>query len=517
MQEFILPKDTILSSNEFVRFGQYDWNDVMALMVQQANTVLIGEHTVRLNKLKYQTFIRDYYDGKFCCSSCGIQPTHAVVFGTPHSCEKFINFFTVKNNQEILFTHDHTLARALGGENELNNTTTMCAKCNGQKSVFESIYCNHRLDIIKNYLNNSLGKGVSLSKLDQLAKDFDISKMNPKFLSGAMYLLFVFNNEAIFDKAIDLLSKKNDLSDKEYIKYCNSMGEQLVNFPAAAFPFARIFYPKLTTLGAQFLRLDISKHLEITWPNALKLKDPDPVYFDEIFQSVMVNDHPGLGKVFRAQDLQATLNKNPALWDATKLYFGTTAVDFSPQARAFLKSSIVDPDLMIAVRKNIRRTLIPGRISENVFSSTQWDMLNTTTIQLPTSLVRKDPRLEVFNGLTPAIIKQHPMYIEVMIELMCFQQNKSVDQLIKHSKAIIDVNMLTVVQRHKPQLKLKTAQAVASCGWSVDEFLLNVQHKIDAEEKSQQQKIKKHNTTKLKRHFGRYADEASPSKRAFNR
>lgn len=516
MHEFILPQDTILSVNEFLRLGQYDWNDVMSIMAQHDDSATIDGHTVRLNKLKYHTFIRDYYEGRFCCSSCGAQPTHAVVFGTRHSPEKFINFFTLENNREVLFTHDHTLARALGGKNELSNTTTMCETCNGQKSVFESIYGNHRLEIVKNYLNNSLGKSVSLSKLDQLAKDFDISEMNPKFLSGAMYLLFVFNNEATFDKAIGLLAQRVGVSDHEYIKYCNTMGEQLKNFPPAVFPFARIFYPKLTAFGAQFLRLDISKNLKITWPDALALNEPDPVYFDDIFQSFMVGDHVSLGKVFCAQDLQNTLTKHPNLLDCSTLYFGTTPVDFSPQARAFLKSPITDPDLMIAVRKNIRRALVPGRLADNKFIPSQWDIVQDTTVRIAPALARKEPRLAHFNGLTPGLIKQHPVYVEMLIELMCFQQNKSVDHLIRHSKAKIDPDMLIVVQRHQPELHGKAAEAVASCSWSVNDFLMNWQRKIDAEAKSQQQKIKKHNTTKLKRHFGRNDDERSHSKRAFH-
>lgn len=516
MQEFILPHRTILANNEFIRLAQYSWNDVMAEMAQSNDMITVGEHNVRTYRLKYQTFVRDYYEGKFCCSSCGIEPSHAVIFSTPQSSEKFINFFALDNDKEVLLTHDHTIARSLGGTNELDNTTTMCEQCNRRKSVFESIYGNHRLDIIKNYLNNSLGQSVSLSKLDTLAKNFDISGLDPKFLSGAMYLLFVFNNEATFDKAIGLLAKRIGVSHDEYLNYCNSMGEHLKNFPPTVFPFARILYPKLTAFGAQFLRLDISKHLKITWPNTLALHEPDPVYFDDIFQSIMVNDHPVLGKVFCAQDLQKTLKKHPKLWDCSTLYFGTTPVDFSPQARAFLQSPISDPDLMIAVRKNIRRALVPGRVIDNTFVASQWDIVQDTTVQISSALARKEPRLEHFNGLTPALIKQHPVYVEMLIELMCFQQNKSVDHLIRHSKAKIDPNMLIVIKQHQPELNGKAAEALASCSWSVDEFLINWQRKIDAEAKSQQQKIKKHNTTKLKRHFGRNDDERSHSKRAFH-
>lgn len=37
----------------------------------------------------------------------------------------------------IRFTHDHTLARCLGGTNQLSNTTTMCARCNLRKAQQE--------------------------------------------------------------------------------------------------------------------------------------------------------------------------------------------------------------------------------------------------------------------------------------------------------------------------------------------------------------------------------------------
>lgn len=39
---------------------------------------------------------------------------------------------------EVLMTHDHKLARALGGKNALENTQTMCSPCNGNKAVAES-------------------------------------------------------------------------------------------------------------------------------------------------------------------------------------------------------------------------------------------------------------------------------------------------------------------------------------------------------------------------------------------
>ena len=516
MQEFILPKNTTLANNEFLRLTQYIWNDVMAVMAQNTESISIGEHQVRINRLKYKTFVRDYYEGKFCCSCCGIQPSHAVVFGTTQSAEKFINFFALDRGKEILLTHDHTIARALGGKNELDNTTTMCEHCNAQKSVFESIYGNHRLDIIKNYLNNSLGHSVSLSKLEQLAKNFDISSLNPKFLSGAMYLLFVFNNENSFDSAVSLLSQRLGMSNKEYISHCNLMGEQhMRSHIPVVFPFARIFYPKLSAWGAQFLRLEISRRLIITWPSTFECAADFPVYYDELFQSVLVEERNGLGKVFTAKDMQKMLYKNPALWDCETLVFGTTPVEFSKDARNCLKNTL-DPDLVIAVRKNIRRTLIPGYITDNKFNPISWDELNTHCIKIAPRFLKDEPRLINLNGLSYAQAKDHPTYLELLVELACFKQQTSINHLIKHTKAKTDHHLLSLLQSHHPHLPAKAAEAVASCGWTVGDFLIQWERKNESEKKAQAKRERKQANSKLKRHFAQNDEKyiRSKSKRA---
>src|ERR1035437_5984742 len=42
-------------------------------------------------------------------------------------------------NEEVLFTHDHTHARGLGGRDILDNSETMCCFCNWEKGVQEQI------------------------------------------------------------------------------------------------------------------------------------------------------------------------------------------------------------------------------------------------------------------------------------------------------------------------------------------------------------------------------------------
>ncbi len=42
-----------------------------------------------------------------------------------------------REGNEVLFTHDHKLARSLGGADNLNNTQVMCSPCNTKKSIVE--------------------------------------------------------------------------------------------------------------------------------------------------------------------------------------------------------------------------------------------------------------------------------------------------------------------------------------------------------------------------------------------
>lgn len=84
--------------------------------------------------------IRTFREKGTRCSCCGLQATHFAVErhkGTTHGYH--LNLWGVgKQGNEVLFTHDHTLARALGGANHIDNSTTMCSPCNLKKAKEES-------------------------------------------------------------------------------------------------------------------------------------------------------------------------------------------------------------------------------------------------------------------------------------------------------------------------------------------------------------------------------------------
>lgn len=105
---------------------------------------------VRISGLRLRTFA----ESPLCCSNphCKNIPTHFAVersMGNEADSAKtrpyHLNLYGRNaRGDEVLFTHDHTLARALGGSDERSNTTTMCLPCNRRKAVLESQLVNQR-------------------------------------------------------------------------------------------------------------------------------------------------------------------------------------------------------------------------------------------------------------------------------------------------------------------------------------------------------------------------------------
>lgn len=107
---------------------------------------------VEVSGLRLQTF----FESPPCCSdpSCPHKPSFFAIERTPvpegrspHSPHHryHLNLYgRDAKGREILFTHDHTLARGLGGSDTRDNTTMMCWPCNRRKSIIESKLANRR-------------------------------------------------------------------------------------------------------------------------------------------------------------------------------------------------------------------------------------------------------------------------------------------------------------------------------------------------------------------------------------
>jgi hypothetical protein len=108
--------------------------------------IIFSGERVGVNSLRLQTFlfkgVRCYaedcpLEGEFWaierCGSQNQQPSAK----HPKAGRYHLNLYAQMGGREILMTHDHVIARSLGGKDVLSNVVTMCDRHNTQKSHFE--------------------------------------------------------------------------------------------------------------------------------------------------------------------------------------------------------------------------------------------------------------------------------------------------------------------------------------------------------------------------------------------
>jgi len=131
--------------NTYIRHETLDLTEVFPILQVLRSTgkdhkEIIRGWKVGVSSLRLRTFARDAEDTyRICCSECGLRATFFAIetFAKGNQEVAHINLYGIHGGKDILFTHDHTLARALGGMDSLSNTTTMCSPCNTFKSKAE--------------------------------------------------------------------------------------------------------------------------------------------------------------------------------------------------------------------------------------------------------------------------------------------------------------------------------------------------------------------------------------------
>lgn len=131
----------------YVRAGLVAIDEVLPLILDKTvDRAVFHGHSVGVSSLRLITFAVKGLE----CSSCGLKATHFAVEGHERKSGELpesyhLNLWADRSHEdkgEMLMTHDHTLARGLGGKDHIDNTTTMCSKCNYQKSIQETVdYC----------------------------------------------------------------------------------------------------------------------------------------------------------------------------------------------------------------------------------------------------------------------------------------------------------------------------------------------------------------------------------------
>lgn len=109
-------------------------------------SIIVMEQSVKVGSLRMQTFIKK----GVVCSRCKLEASFFAVErhakrGAEVADRYHLNLWGVKKGREVLFTHDHTIARCNGGADNISNTTTMCNHCNSQKATEETRHLHPRL------------------------------------------------------------------------------------------------------------------------------------------------------------------------------------------------------------------------------------------------------------------------------------------------------------------------------------------------------------------------------------
>lgn len=143
----ILAENTIPRTNgHYERLGTVEVEEVLGLIRDPQSSATVLGVEVKTNGLRLETFAAH----PPCCSdpACEVKATHFAVERSikkradaqpSHWHEWHLNLYGRNGNgQEILLTHDHTVARSLGGADSLENTSTMCVACNQRKGRKEA-------------------------------------------------------------------------------------------------------------------------------------------------------------------------------------------------------------------------------------------------------------------------------------------------------------------------------------------------------------------------------------------
>lgn len=126
----------------FERIGTIsDINAVFEKIRNGEKSMTVNGVVLSLEGLRLETFA----SSEQCCSdpNCPTKPEYFAIERTldnnhPEFSRYHLNLYgTNAKGYETLFTHDHTLARALGGDDARNNTTMMCGPCNFRKARVE--------------------------------------------------------------------------------------------------------------------------------------------------------------------------------------------------------------------------------------------------------------------------------------------------------------------------------------------------------------------------------------------
>lgn len=156
-----------MKNNHYERAGTLSIEEVFEeiknhLKFTGRKRVKIKDFLVNVQSLRLRTF---FHTGTNC-PCCENKASFFAAERTPGNKHYHLNLYGInKDKEEVIFTHDHTLARSLGGSDDLSNTQTMCGPCNWEKGKVENILRQEQLASISILEKVSNPEQIIASKL----------------------------------------------------------------------------------------------------------------------------------------------------------------------------------------------------------------------------------------------------------------------------------------------------------------------------------------------------------------
>ena len=138
--------------NRYIRHGTATFEEIIPAILENwaapkhlKKRLELKGFKMGVGSLRLVTFARAFRDhGQIKCVQCGAEASFFSIDSFPSvniTPSVHLNLFGIRHTnmgpEELLFTHDHILARGLGGEDNLENTQVMCSPCNSRKGAKE--------------------------------------------------------------------------------------------------------------------------------------------------------------------------------------------------------------------------------------------------------------------------------------------------------------------------------------------------------------------------------------------
>ena len=162
-----------IKKQQYERIGSLDIEKVFPLIEEHFHNpkkmrVHIEHYFVNVNSLRLKSFLLH----GISCSCCETQASFFAVERSTGTQESYhLNLYGIdKDGAEVLFTHDHILARGLGGKDSIENTRTSCGPCNWKKGALEHLIKESVDEIEKEALYAQLQKFMPEIKAENILK-----------------------------------------------------------------------------------------------------------------------------------------------------------------------------------------------------------------------------------------------------------------------------------------------------------------------------------------------------------